>query len=201
MSAEVVAAVRRSAEQLAVPDGIAMLAAVGITLSWFTTTKDTLVISMIVPQRDGPSENDMVGLFADVRNISVKTGGLSFAGVAVRLHHITKERLWGTPGMATQYDGPFVNFEWTDFAQRRGFSQVVHIAEWAETSMQSLKIAVDQPDQQSWRMRVAFDKRQYTYRLRERFFVYFEQALYSLLERPLDLVWPVLPGNCPQPAE
>ena len=47
---------------------------------------------MIAPQRDGPGQGDLVGLFADIRMVSIRTEGLSYMGAALRLHHIVKER-------------------------------------------------------------------------------------------------------------
>jgi len=188
MPADAVASVRRAARQLSVPDDIAMFTIVGITLAWFEN-KSTELITMIVPQRDGPSENDMVGLFADCRNLAISTKGLNFAGVALRLHHVVKERLWSTPGIATQFDVPFVNFEWTDFEERQGFSQNIRTFECAESSFYPLRVAVDQPNRDSWRMRVVFDKEKYSEEQRIQFFDLFERALHALLWHPLDPVW------------
>merc|ERR1712079_929411 len=189
MPVEVVAAVRRGARLLTIPDDIAMLAIVGVALAWLEGRKNEPV-SMIVPQRDAPGESESVGLFADVRDLIICTGGLSYAGVALRLHHVIKERLWGAPGISTQFDSALINFEWTDFTERHGFTQRVSTGERGAGSLNPLRIAVDQPNGEEWRVCAAFEKHRFGPRRRERFFEYFEMALRALLERPLDLVWP-----------
>jgi len=193
---EVVGALRGAAARLGVPDDIAMLTVLGIALSWFENRKREL-IAMIVPQRDGPGHNDMVGLFADLRHLSVCSDGLNFVGVALRLHHIVKERLWSAPGLAMQYDMTFVNFEWTDFEERYGFTQHVNLIERSESSFHPLRIAVDQPSRDAWRMRVAFHKTQYNEERRNRFFELFERSLHKFVESPLEPVWPNEPATTP----
>jgi len=191
LPAEAVAGMRRAASGLAVPEDVVTLAAVGIALAWLDG-QERQALAMIVPQRDGPGENDVVALLADVRHLIVCTGGLSFAGVTLRLHHVVKERHWCAPGLATQYDLPLVNFEWTDLTERHGFVQRVNPGgERAESSLHPLRVSVDQPDREAWRLRVAFDRRRFGPCRRERFFELLEAALRGLLERPLDLVWPV----------
>mmetsp|Transcript_59428 Transcript_59428/g.150579 ORF Transcript_59428/g.150579 Transcript_59428/m.150579 type:complete len:396 (-) Transcript_59428:93-1280(-) len=187
--AEAVAAIRRSAVRLAVPDDIAMLTLLGVTLAWFYN-KTLEQIAMIVPQRDGLGENDMVGLFSDVRHLCICTEGLSFAGVALRLHHIVKERLWTVPAVRTQFDFTLINFEWTDFQEKQGFAQHVTCSERGESSFHPLRIAVDQPERQVWRMRVAFQEGKFTEQQRESFFDLFEKSLRMLQDNPLELIWP-----------
>merc|ERR1719254_221533 len=135
---------------------------------------------MIVPQRDGPGENDMVGLFSDIRCISVCTEGLSFAGVALRLHHIVKERLWSVPELRTQFDMPMLNFEWTDFQEKQGFVQHVITGERGERSFYPMRAAVDQPGENVWRVRAAFQEGKYEENARDRFQSLFEDALRML---------------------
>jgi len=189
MPVEVVAAVRRVGRLLTIPDDIAMLAIVGITLAWLED-RESEPVSMIVPQRDAPGESESVGLFADVRDLIICTGGLSYAGVALRLHHVIKERLWGTSGISTQFDLALINFEWTDFTERHGFIQRLSPFEGGAGSHHPVRISVDQPGGEEWRVCADFDKHRFGPRRRERFFEYFETALRALLERPLDLVWP-----------
>jgi len=187
--AEVVADIRNAARYLSVPDDIAILTIIGITLAKFHGNKREL-ISMIVPQRDGPSENDMVGLFADARTLTVATEGLSFLGVALRLQHVVKERLWCAPGVATQFDMTFVNFEWTDFDARQGFTQRIAQGEHGEASFYPLRVAVDQPTRDAWRMRVVFCKKVYSEWRCNQFFDDFQKSLHGLLVTPLAPVWP-----------
>lgn len=194
MRRDVVGAVRRSARVLAVPDDVAMLTVIGVTLAWFEN-QPSKAIGMIVPQRDGPSESDMIGLFADVRHLAVNTGGLSFAGVALRLHHVVQHRLWQAPSPITQFDTTMVNFEWTDFSQKGGFTQHARPRGGTESSPRPLCICVDQPDQETWRLRVGFDPMRYDEERREQFFRLFEKALHALLTNPLDLVWPAESGD------
>lgn len=192
----VVAAIRQAAHRLAVPEDIAMLTILGITLAWFEGNK-LEPIAMIVPQRDGPAENDMVGLFADIRHLTVHTEGMNFAGVAMHLHRIVKERLWCAPGIATQFDLALVNFEWTDFDEAHGFAQHVNLYDGNENARHPLKVAVEQPDRDTWRMRVAFHCRKFDDEQRNLFFEMFERSLHTLLEDPLKLVWPEDGyGNC-----
>lgn len=187
---EAVAAIRHSASRLAVPDDIAMLTLLSVTLAWFSD-KAMEQVAMIVPQRDGPGENDMVGLFSDVRHLCICTEGLSFAGVALRLHHIVKERLWTVPAVRTQFDLTLFNFEWTDFQEKHGFVQHVTCNERGESSFHPLRVAVDQPERHVWRLRVAFQEDRFTEQQRERFFNLFEKSLSMLQNNPLDLVWPL----------
>jgi len=191
---EVVTSIRRGAVRVGVSDDIAMLALLGVTLAWFVN-RPTEQIAMIVPQRDGPGENDMVGLFSDVRHLCICTEGLSFAGVALRLHHIVKERLWTVPELRTQFELISLNFEWTDFQEKQGFSQYVNCGERAESSFHPLRIAVDQPDKDVWRMRVSFQEGAFDEQQREQFFQLFEKSLSMLRESPLELVWPT---DCPK---
>merc|ERR1712129_284998 len=91
---------------------------------------------------------------------------------------------------------PFVNFEWTDFEARYGFSQLVYPREGPEQLANAMKIAVDQPDAKTWRMRIAFDRNVYKDREdREGFLENFQKALAEFLENPLALIWP---EGCPQ---
>jgi len=189
MPAEVVATVRRVSQLLTIPDDIALLAILGVVLAWLECKED-VPVSMIVPQRDAPGESESVGLFADVRDLTICTGGLSFAGVALRLHHVIKERVWGTPGISTQNDLALINFEWTDFAERHGFAQRVSTGERGAGSLHPVRIAVDQPNGDEWRMCAAFANHRFGPRKRERFFEYFETVLRTISERPLELVWP-----------
>eukprot|EP00927_Polykrikos_kofoidii_P000230 TRINITY_DN10096_c0_g1_i1.p1 TRINITY_DN10096_c0_g1~~TRINITY_DN10096_c0_g1_i1.p1 ORF type:complete len:1652 (+),score=286.83 TRINITY_DN10096_c0_g1_i1:113-4957(+) len=186
--AEIVCTIRQAAHRIAVPEDIAMLTLICTTLAWFQE-RESVLIAMIVPQRDGPSENDMVGLFADARHLIVHTGGLNFAGAALRLQHAVKERRWQAPGLATQSDVPFVNFEWTDFEECQGFAQHVSLMETEENARHPLKVSVEQPDKTSWRMSVGFSLDRYYERDRKRFFALFDKGLFKLFERPLDDLW------------
>jgi hypothetical protein len=186
---ELVSAIRASGRGLAVPDEIVMLVALGVTLARFEK-KATIPVSLIAPQRDGPGESDMIGLFADIRLITVRTEGLSFAGAALLLHHVVKERLWRAPPIGVTYDVPFLNFEWTDFESRHGFAQQVHTKEGNEQLSNPIKVAVDQPNPRTWRMRTAFDRVVYDQDSRERFFDVFEECLCKVLTDPLAPIWP-----------
>ncbi|CAE8591819.1 unnamed protein product, partial [Polarella glacialis] len=89
MPRELVEAVRRAARVLAVAPDLVMLGALGVALAKLNQ-KAKLTIQMVVPQRDGPGESDMVGLFADQRLLDVLTEDLSYAGVVLALHHVVK---------------------------------------------------------------------------------------------------------------
>lgn len=187
---QVVTAVQQVAKKLAVSDDIMMLTALGTTLARFHGVRSTTV-SMVVPQRDGIGESDMIGLFADMRHVTICTEGLSYLGVALHVHYIVKERLWRAPPVATQFDVPLINFEWTDFSRRHGFSQHIHTRQGGEQLSNPMKVAVDQPDVGTWRMRTAFDCTLYKDEDRERFFTLFRENLSTLLTDPMSPVWPV----------
>merc|ERR1712094_93899 len=97
--------------------------------------------------------NDIVALLVDYRHFNVCTDGLSYAGVALRLQHVIKERLWHVPGLATQHDVPMINFQWTDFDQRHGFIQQPSVVDWKENSLAPVSLVVDQPEHHLWRLR------------------------------------------------
>jgi acyl-coenzyme A synthetase/AMP-(fatty) acid ligase len=190
MRVEMVSALRQAAKALTVADDIAMLAVLGATLAKLLN-RPNLTIASIVPQRDGSSSGDLIGLFADIRLVDVRTEGLSFAGMALLLQHVVKNRLWRIPPVATQFDSPLVNFEWTDFDSKHGFSQMPHLRRGPEMGVcNPIKVAVDQPDRNTWRMRTAFDTSIYGPDDRERFFTIFEECLRQLVIDPLALVWP-----------
>jgi len=196
---EAVGAIRQAALHLGIPQDIAMLTIIGVSLAWFEGQR-TEPIAMIVPQRDGPAENDMVGLFADIRHLSICTDGLSFAGVALRLHHIVTHRIWKAPGLATQFDLTLVNFEWTDFEELHGFVQHINLDQRTETAWHPLKIAVEQPDRETWRMRVAFQRYRYGEEDRKQFFDFFDRSLRTFLTSPLDFVWSEDNSECTETA-
>eukprot|EP00927_Polykrikos_kofoidii_P018313 TRINITY_DN18474_c0_g1_i1.p1 TRINITY_DN18474_c0_g1~~TRINITY_DN18474_c0_g1_i1.p1 ORF type:complete len:1546 (-),score=234.08 TRINITY_DN18474_c0_g1_i1:137-4243(-) len=189
LPAEVVGAIRWAANRMAVPEDVAMLTLVGTTLAWFQD-RESVLFAMVVPQRDGPAENDMIGLFADIRHLVMQTGGLNFVGAAMRLLHDVQERNWRAPGLATQSDVPFVNFEWTDLEELQGFSQHVRVRNWGESARHPVQISVEQIDRASWRMTVSFSLHRYYEQDRNKFFTLFERCLQAMLERPLDKLWP-----------
>jgi hypothetical protein len=190
---DLVSRIKMAGQSLAVADDIAMLSLLGATLARWRSQGNT-TLSMIVPQRDGPSESDLIGLFADIRFIDIYTSGLSYAGVALWIQHIVKERLWRSPPVGTQFANPLINFEWTDFDSRQGFSQVPQPRQGEEHGVcNPLKLAVDQPDRFTWRLRAAFDTKLYEHEDRERFFTIFKECLRAMLHDPLAPIWPAEP--------
>lgn len=183
-----VSAIRSAARCLAVSEDILMLAVIGTTLARFEG-QPTVPITMIAPQRDGPSFGDMIGFFADIRHFTVGTGGLSYAGVALQLHHTIKERRWQAPPIATQYDSVLVNFEWTDLELRQGFTQHVLLRQGPEQLTNPMKLCVDQPTANVWRLRATFDSAKYSQACRQRFFAEFRESLSALVREPLRPVW------------
>jgi len=187
---EVVVAVKRSAQLLAVADDIAMLAVIGVTLSKLDSRPD-LAAAIIAPQRDEPGTSETVGLFADIRVLQMITTGLSMAGVALRLHHVVKERIWQAPPVITQSDVPLINFEWTDYEVCHGFTQHASSARWGhEGTFNPIKVVVDQPDRHSWRLRIGFRDDSYPEAKQEQFVGCFQDSLSLLLDRPLETIWP-----------
>eukprot|EP00930_Biecheleria_cincta_P100267 TRINITY_DN91895_c0_g1_i1.p1 TRINITY_DN91895_c0_g1~~TRINITY_DN91895_c0_g1_i1.p1 ORF type:complete len:1448 (-),score=184.65 TRINITY_DN91895_c0_g1_i1:24-4367(-) len=185
---DIVLAIRQAAALLAVPEDVAVLTVISVALAWFEN-RHIQPLAIIVPQRDGPAENDMVGLFADVRDLAVRTGGLNLAGVALQLQRSVQERQWRAPCLGDQSDLPMVNFEWTDFDQMHGFAQHVNLTERIEFSRHYLKIVVEQARQGAWRLCVAFEVPRYGPNERVRFFNLLSRAFQLLLERPLDPLW------------
>jgi len=187
MQPVLVSEVKQAATALGVTDDILMLSALGIALAKLQG-KTCITIQTVAPQRDGPKDSLMVGLFADNRWVDVRTEGLNHAGVALALHRLVKERLWRAPLTVGQGDVPFVNFEWTDFEERHGFTQIIDSSR-RETTLQSpLKVAMDQPDRHSWQLRVSFDTNRYPAEEQNKFFDLLEQSLEQLMDNPLALV-------------
>merc|ERR1712048_1218964 len=132
----------------------------------------------------------MVGLFADVRHLAVRTGDLCLAGAALLLQRTVREREWRAPCLGEQSDLPFVNFEWTDFDETYGFAQHVSLTERTEFVRHYLKVVVEQPSRDAWRICAAFELPRYGPCERERFFDLLSRAFHMLLERPLEPLWP-----------
>merc|ERR1712226_654738 len=107
----------------------------------------------------------------------------------MRLQHIIKERLWYAPGLITQYDMPMVNFQWTDYDQRHGFTQRPSVVHWREVSVNPITIVVDQPEHHLWRLRVSMAMAVYSSEQRARFCDAFTDALSTMVFRPLAPVW------------
>lgn len=185
---ETVNAIRGAARRLAVSEEIAMLTLLGISFAKLENNK-TQPIVMVAPMRDELGASDVIGLLADFRQFNVCTDGLSFAGVALRLHHVVKERLWKLPSLFTQWQAPWVNFEWTELEKKNGFLQVADTSQWASGLANPIQIAVDQPNINEWRMRVNIDEKRYPAETREGFLDIFEWCLDKLVNEPLSLVW------------
>ncbi len=76
--------------------------------------------------------------------VSVVTGGLSLAGVALHLNSLVKERRWEPPPALTQAAIPLINFQWTDLSTKHGFAQVSHLyPQRAGGTMNPCKLTVD----------------------------------------------------------
>jgi len=189
MQEVLVSALKRCARDLGVSADIVVLTAICVALAYLEQ-KGTLSIVLVVPQRDGPAESELVGLFADFRVLQVACEGLSVAGVALQLHCIVKERLWQTPGLTTQWEWPFVNFQWTDLEATHGFRQINELNRSSERLRNPAGIVVEQPDPKSWRLRSAFDKQRYNAEAQERFFQGLVMALEACVTDPLALAWP-----------
>lgn len=189
LPSEIVVAVHQAAQRLTVPQDILMLAIIGVSIAKFLGRR-TQPLSMIVPQRDGQGESDVIALMVDYRHFHVCTDELSHAGVALRLSRLIKERRWTCPGLATPHDMPMVNFQWTDFDERESFVQEPWQVNWREDSLHPIAVVVDQPSRESWRLRIGFAATLYDQSKRDHFFQIFDETLNSMLWSPLDLVWP-----------
>uniref|UniRef100_A0A7S1WAJ8 Condensation domain-containing protein n=1 Tax=Alexandrium catenella TaxID=2925 RepID=A0A7S1WAJ8_ALECA len=189
VSEKLVSALKRCARNLGVSTDIAVLAAICVGLAHLEN-KGTLTVVLVAPLRDGPAEGDLVGLLADFRVLQVSVEGLSVAGVALQLHCIVKERRWQRPGLTTQWDWPWVNFQWTDMEAHHGLRQVVDLSRRTEMLRTPVGIVAEQPDARSWRLRTSFDRRCYFYQARERYFHGLVLALEALVLNPLVPAWP-----------
>ena len=107
---QTVTGVRRAAPRLEVSHEIAALTVIGTSIASMEGHA-TVPITLVAPERDGPGEADMIGLLADVRQLNVCTEALSFAGAALRLHHVVKERICHAPSTDKQFPNTFVNLE------------------------------------------------------------------------------------------
>merc|ERR1712139_247570 len=195
LPADVVGALKAAGRSLAVADDIAMLTVLSATLARWRS-QPTLTIDMIVPNRDGVSESDLIGLFSDIRELDIRTAGFSFAGVALWLQNAVNERLWRAPPVGTQCVNTMINFEWSDFDSHQGFVQLPQPRQGQEHGVHNpLKLAVDQPDPHTWRLRTAFDTAHYERCDREHFFSCFRECLRAIVSDPLGLVWPPQPSD------
>jgi hypothetical protein len=192
--AKIIMALRRCARHLGVSDDIVVLTAIGVALAKLER-QTSVPIELVVPQRDGFAESDIVGLFSDIRHISIHTEGLNFAGVALELNHIVRERLWLKPGISTQFSAAFVNFEWTDFQARHGFCQVPQTSLRDERLLNPMKISIDQPEAETWRMRLIFDKKLYTSQQQNKFVEDLADGFRMLITAPLTPAWSELCGE------
>eukprot|EP00931_Biecheleriopsis_adriatica_P062238 TRINITY_DN37486_c0_g1_i1.p1 TRINITY_DN37486_c0_g1~~TRINITY_DN37486_c0_g1_i1.p1 ORF type:complete len:1502 (-),score=300.09 TRINITY_DN37486_c0_g1_i1:46-4551(-) len=195
LSPEFVAILREGARRLAVPEDVALLTVVALALGWFHGCRSQPFVT-IVPQRDGDAEQDMVGLLADFRRLTLHTGGLNFAGAALLLHRTVRERLWTETGLATQNDAPMVNCMWTDFDSPHGFTQQFRPNRRRQFSRYPLQVSVEQSGIDLWHLSVTFRLSSHSQAEQDRFFFLLEESLLRLCRRPLDPLWP-----CPREAQ
>jgi len=179
--------IKQAALKLAVPDEILLLTAIGVSIAKMHS-KETQTLQMVIPGRDGPCESDLVALFAEYRRLEVRTAGLSYAGVALSLHYLVKERRWRQPPSVKQSEAPFVNFEWTDFEERHGVSQIAE-ARHKDTNVHSpLHVVALSPSRDRWRLLTSMRGDRYTEPDLRRIADFIEDALRCLIEEPLTLV-------------
>lgn len=184
---DTVTAIRNCAQEFSIPHDIVLLAIVGVACAKLEGCP-AITVLCLAPQRDGPWESEMVGLFADHRLLNICTEGLNYLGVALRLHNIVRERQWCCPGFISQPELPFINLEWTDTSKRHGFQVDLQSSASglvSEGGPNPLKFAIDQPDESRWRMRVAFDGRKYSEERQNDFFTYTEENLRAFINNPL----------------
>uniref|UniRef100_A0A7S0FYZ2 Condensation domain-containing protein n=2 Tax=Pyrodinium bahamense TaxID=73915 RepID=A0A7S0FYZ2_9DINO len=195
-----VTALKRHARTLGISINAVMLAAISVGLAYLEE-RDSVPVVLVVPQRDGPAESDLVGLFADFRLLRVSCGGLSAMGVALQLHHLIRDRLWLAPGPFTQFSHPWVNFQWTDFEAHHGLRQINDLGTWSGHLSNPISIVVEQQDELSWRLCANFDAKKYSPEARERFFKGLVGTMENLVSDPVALAWPPAPaaeGSEPQ---
>ncbi|CAK0820771.1 unnamed protein product [Prorocentrum cordatum] len=188
---DVTAAFRARARALTVSDEAMVLALLGAVLSRFLRTPE-VCMSVVVAQRDGPGESEMLGLFADIRMVHLRVAELSYAGMALWMHHVVQERLWHPQAIASQYQTPLVNIEWQDFERHAGFAHQVYLKQGFEWLSHPIKVSLDQPGPDSFRLRVVIDRALYGAEEQDRFTALLEdpEAFAALLISPLQAVWP-----------
>lgn len=124
-----------------------------------------------------------------MRVLSMITGGLSMAGVVMRLHHLVKERVWEAPPVLIQADVILINFQWTDLQVRHGFSQVPGF--WGignEGTFTPMKVVVDQPDRDSWQVKSVFSLDHYNEGKQDEFFTHFQALAFLSKSKPASLL-------------
>jgi len=181
---ELVRILKQAALRLAVPDEILLLTAIGVSIAKLHD-KAMQTIQMVIPGRDGPQDSDLVGLFAEYRRLEIRTEGLSYLGAALSLHYIVKERLWRQPPSVGQSKAPFVNFEWTDFEERQGLSQIPEPRRKDFNVHSPMNVVVTSPTRDSWRLLLACRGDRYTGDDQLRMKGYLQEALRCLIEDPL----------------
>lgn len=179
-----VSLIKHAALKLAVPDEILLLTAIGVSMGK-VHQQGAQSLHVIAPQRDEPCASDLIGLFADYRRLEVPIEGLHYAGVALALNVIVKERLWRQPPVVSQAAVPFVNFMWTDFEEPNGFKPIPAYKGKEGSSVSPIQVVVVQPSRECWRIVCTFKSEVYTKDQVERFVGYLEESLRCLIEAPL----------------
>jgi len=170
---------------------------------------DVVPMTLYVPQRDGPGEAGLVGLFADWRNIAVQTDRdtATVIGVVLDVAYTLRTRRWAVFNAISKPEATMVNFQPLDVVppeSRAGFAQVGEelwrIGEClkqiqtdgrnSEMSWvpQPLSLTIEQQDRETWYIIVtaAYDWHP-PYWMR-RFLKAFEEAFWALLAHPTQLV-------------
>ena len=124
--------------------------------------------TLFAAMRDGQQEGDLVGTFADWRNISVATPNyLSMLGFSQDITTQVKRRQWSQPFLEETFweERCILNIR-SSVLNHRGFKQVVDDfrpgRNWAEkTGAWTLDFVVDQQEDKKWTMLITMARAKY----------------------------------------
>ncbi|KAF4735712.1 hypothetical protein FOZ63_034100 [Perkinsus olseni] len=189
--------------KLGAPLDVVLLAAIVLATvrerGWRKVAKATLV----VPLRDGPTEHQLVGLFADLRNVDIpledipgdkgKPCATSVLNFALTLRHMVKFRRWTIPTPLSSCERLLVNLLPAQFPSESDgperFEQNLRILPLPHGSSVSatrtLEIACDQTSRDSWALRFKCRQPDYTREDLARWLEHFQGALRDMVVDPM----------------
>lgn len=190
--AVVVAALKNSASEVyGCTHDILLLTALAVVLARLDDSK-LVTLSLVANQRDEARASDMVGFFADCRELDIAVGReLGYVGVAVGVNDTVQQRQWRAPGLVGG-DVVSVNFQWTDFDSREGFQQLpdFHYAQQRNRVRCPLEVYVDEPAPGQWRFALNFDVVLFSAARRCQFKRELTTTFQQMLAAPFASVWP-----------
>ncbi|EER15447.1 hypothetical protein Pmar_PMAR018801 [Perkinsus marinus ATCC 50983] len=189
--------------RLGAPLDVVLLAAIVLASvrerGWRRVAKATLV----VPLRDGPTEHQLVGLFADLRNIDIPLEDVpedngqpcatSVLNLVLTLRHIIKFRRWTIPTPLSSCERLLVNLLPAQFPSETDtsgrFEQNLNIIPLPQGSSVSatraMDIACDQTSRYSWALRFKCRQPDYTREDLASWLRHFQDALRDMVVDPM----------------